>query len=464
MHVHWHDGLFLQPHHLQSLQNAVFDGMHDQRKLSMGFSYGVIEAQLSADELNNGHVRFDSLQVAMPRGAVFRYPQEADLPSLDIRAELQKRPEGLVVGLALPIWQRSAPNSIPVGEDLAGPARRVRYRAIEAEVADENSGANKQFVQYLKHNGRLAFGHEQFEDTEFLPLLRILQSSSEDTRGPRMADPRFVPATLLLRGSDVLFRLVRDLNGQVSATRMQLAEQLAASPLDLRLLQGAQFEQMARLRCLTRSSALLNSLLDDSPTRTGCAGRCPTFEAYLAMQDLLAELASLYVSKRVVKWEPYNHDDPWPCFADLDEKIRAFLNPMGAHYRRITFALENGIFYGQVPAGFFKDITGCFLSIEGAQDATTLSRMVENRDYFKLLPASFVEELAIRGLQLKEERSLPADLPLRAGQYYYKVDGSTSAHVWERFIVEPRAAVHFQAPDLTRYKLSLYVTLPPPRP
>ena len=220
-------------------------------------------------------------------------------------------------------------------------------------------------------------------------------------------------------------------------------------------------EQMARLRCFTRGGALLTSLTDGATDRAGCAGRCPPYEAYLAMQDVLAELTALYPAKRVLTWLPYNHDDPWPCFADLDEKIRAFLNPAGANFRKINFVLENGLFFAQVPAGFFRDITGCYLCIEGAQDATQLARQVENRDHFKLLPATYVERVAVRGLQLSEERNLPPDLPLRAGRYFYRVDGSASAHVWERFVNEDRVAVHFQSADLHKFSISLYVTVPP---
>ena len=212
MYVHWHDGLFLQPHHLQKLQNAVFDGIFGERKLSMSFSYGVVKAQLSADKLKSGHVLFDALEVALPSGIVFRFPDEALLPSLDIRAELPKHPNGLEVGLALPRLRESGENSIPAGEKRSGVDNRLRYQAIEVEVADENSGTNKQLVQLLMLNGRLAFGHNEFVDEEYFPLVKILHSADEVTDAPRMADPRFVPATLILRGSEALYRLVRDLS------------------------------------------------------------------------------------------------------------------------------------------------------------------------------------------------------------------------------------------------------------
>jgi type VI secretion system protein ImpJ len=461
--IHWHEGLFLEPHHLQAFQRTILHHVWGGPRQHAPFTYGVIEARLSQDELAEGRIRFDPLHVILPGGTVFSFPQDAELPSLDIKNAFQTRPAGFTVGVALPLWRRLRQNTIPFGEALTGPAPKIRYRAHEEMVADENAGSNEQPLQVLRLNGRLVFSDDDLDGMEFLPLVRVLPKTSEDEVSTRSADPQFVPATLLLRGSPTLFRLVRDLAGAVTAVRNQIGEQLASSPFDLRALQGAQFEQMNRLRCLSRSASLLNSLVDDSGVRQGCAGRVPTYEVYLALQDLLAELSSIYPAKRVFMWEPYNHDDPYPSFADLNLKIRAFLHPSGTNFRKFNFALERGHFFGTIPAGFFQNITGCYLSIETEGDATALARLAEDRDNFKLLPASFVEELAVRGLILKEERNVPADLPLRAGQFYFRVDtGASSPLVWERFQAEPRAAVHFQDPDLTRYRLAFYVTLSTP--
>ena len=64
--IHWHEGLFLQPHHLQRLQKTVVDGFADERRLTWSYPYGVVEARLSHDELENMRVRFDKLRVIMP--------------------------------------------------------------------------------------------------------------------------------------------------------------------------------------------------------------------------------------------------------------------------------------------------------------------------------------------------------------------------------------------------------------
>ncbi len=426
----------------------------------MAFPYGVIEARLAKDDLADHRIRFDKLHLAMPSGAIFRYPQDAVLPTLDIREAFRERPAGFTVGLALPLWHPSGANTIEYG--MAKPGQKLIYQVAEVPVTDENTGLNEQPVQVRKMNGQLVFDDEKLTDVEFLPLVKVVRQVSDDAAGLPRPDPLFVPPTLLLQGTPVLFQMVRDLTSQVCATREQLATQLANTPLDLRSLQGAQYEHLSRLRCLSRSAALLPSLLDDSPNVAGCAGRVPLFEVYLALKDLLSELTSLYPGKGILEPMPYDHDNPYPPFADLDIKIRSFLGGIsGPRYRKIEFHLDDGVFVGDMTPGFYTDATGYFLSVETPVDPATLVRLVEDRDRFKLMPASYGLR-AIRGLMLKEERHPPLELPVKAKQYFYRVNVDDSGRIWEHFMREPQAIIHFDVPDHTKFKLTLYATVPNP--
>lgn len=458
--VHWHEGLFLQPHHLQAQQRSVFTALWGERRYSMSFPYGVIEARLAKDDLADNRIRFDRLHVAMPSGTIFRFPQDAELPSLDIREAFRERPEGFTVGLGLPLWRQERSNTIEFGGTKPGIRQKLIYQVAESEVADENSGLNKQPVQVRRLNGMLMFDDEDRADMEFLPLVKVVRQVADDAAGLPRPDPSFVPATMLLNGSSMLFQLVRDLTSQVCATRDQLGLQLANTPLDLRSLQGTQFEHMSRLRCVHRAASLLPSLLDDSPNVAGCAGRVPLFDVYLALKDLLAELASLYPARGVWECLPYDHDNPYPPFADLDQKIRSFLGGItGPRYRKIEFHLDDGVFVGDLNPGFFKDITGIYLAVETPTDPATLVRLVEDRDRFKLMPASYGLR-AIRGLLMKEERNPPLELPVKAKQYFYRINMDESGRIWEHFVREPQGIAHFDVEDPSRFRLTLYATIP----
>jgi len=90
MHVHWHEGLFLQPHHLQWMQRRLQADIRSVRSLVQPFAYGVVESDLSTDALAGGRILFNRLRVIMPRGEEVSFPEDAELPELDVRPALSR--------------------------------------------------------------------------------------------------------------------------------------------------------------------------------------------------------------------------------------------------------------------------------------------------------------------------------------------------------------------------------------
>src|SRR5689334_3884052 len=90
MQIHWHEGLFLQPHHLQFMQRRLLVEMRTARGLLNPYSYGILESSLSHDDLADGRLRFERLRAIMPSGQEVFYPEEANLPAVDIKAELAR--------------------------------------------------------------------------------------------------------------------------------------------------------------------------------------------------------------------------------------------------------------------------------------------------------------------------------------------------------------------------------------
>ena len=102
--VHWHEGLFLQPHHLQCMQRGVLSQFSLERRLSWAYPYGLVEAKLSRDELENLRVHFDRLCVVMPSGIVVSAPENADLPAKDIKEAFESSTGAFTVSLGVPLW------------------------------------------------------------------------------------------------------------------------------------------------------------------------------------------------------------------------------------------------------------------------------------------------------------------------------------------------------------------------
>lgn len=450
--IHWHEGLFLQPHHLQRLQKTFLDGRGEERRLTWSYPYGVIEARISHDELENMRIRFDKLRVVMPSGVEVHFPENAELPSLDIKQAFASG-GSVYVMLGVPLWFDRRTNVVPPGQ-VADSRVKVLYRTTETEVADENTGENPKTVLLRRVNARLMLENEDPSDLEVIPLLRIVRGVGDQMGLPRQ-DPEYVPPCLVLTGSAVLRELVRDLASQVSASRKELVVQLTRGGFDLENLNlnGLQFEQLMRLRTLNKFAARLPSLAE--------AANIPPFFMYLELRELLGELTSMFPDVDEFEVVPYNHDNPYPAFRELDLKIRSLLKVGPSQsFLQVPFVNVDNWLTAKLEAKHLTGPNEYYLGVKTNQDPRELARLLENADEFKLMPHS-MRNRAIRGVMLKEERFPPVVLPAQATLYYFRLLRNESARSWTQIQTEKSAVVVWPEQARTDYEVTLYMTVPP---
>ena len=450
--IHWQEGLFLQPHHLQRMQKGIEDELASERRLAWPYAFGVIEARLSRDELENKRVRFDKLRVIMPSGLEVNYPASAELPSLDVAQAFSKGAGSFTVSLGVPLWQSNRANTVPISQGADSRAKLL-YRLGEVECYDENSGENPKPVQIRKINSRLMFEHEDASDMEMLPLLRIVRATGEDVGLPK-EDPEYVPPCMVLNASPVLREMVRDLVSQVEASRKELVVQVTRGGFSLDTMRGIQFEQLMRLRTLNRFSARLPSLIQ--------APVAAPFDLYVDLRELLGELAALHPDRDEFECSPYRHDNQFLCFRELANKIRSFLRgAVAPSFLKLAFKDVGGVLTTNFSAEHFAQPNAYFLGIKTKLDPTAIARYVEDGDKFKLMPLSLAAR-AIRGIELKEERHAPLELPAAADLHYFRLDRAASARMWQQIQTEKAAAISWKGGefDWSDTNFTLYMTVP----
>lgn len=450
--IHWQEGLFLQPHHFQRMQRSLEDEIASERRLAWPYPYGVIEARLSRDELENKRVRFDKLRAIMPSGLEVNYPAAAELPSLDIAQAFSKGAGSFTVSLGVPLWQESRANTVPITHD-ADTRVKLLYRIGEIECHDENTGENPKPLQVRKINSRLMFEHEDPSDMEVLPLLKIVRATGEDVGLPK-EDPEFVPPCMLLSGSPVLREMVRDLVSQVEASRKELVVQVTRGGFSIDTMRGVQFEQVMRLRTLNRYSARLPSIIA-APIAT-------PFSVYLELRELLAELAAMHPDRDEFESAPYRHDNQFLCFRELANKIRSFLRgAVAPSFLKLAFKDVGGVLTANFSPEHFTQPNAYFLGIKTKLDPTAVARYVEDGDRFKLMPQSLATR-AIRGIELKEERHAPLELPAAADLHYFRLERANSARMWQQIQTEKTAAIRWTGGELdwSDASFTLYMTVP----
>jgi type VI secretion system protein ImpJ len=452
LQIHWHEGLFLTPHHLQRMQKGAHDQFALERKLNWTYPYGLIEARLSRDELENMRLRFERLRAILPSGQIIDYPDNAELPSLDIKPALARSVGGFKVFLGVPLWQNARANTVSNSSETDSRVKLL-YRISEMEYTDENSGENPKPVQVRKVNSRLMLDHEDTADMELLPLLRIMRAVGEDVGLPRQ-DPDYVPPCFVLAGSPVLRELTRDLVSQVEASRKELVVQVARGGFSLDSMRGVQFEQLMRLRTLNRSSGRLPSLI--------LAPNVSPFSIYLELRELLGDLAALHPDRDEFECAPYDHDNPLPVFKELSTKIRSHLRgAVAPSFLKVAFNDVGGVLTATLVPEHFSQPNAYFLGVKTKVDPTVLGRFAEDGDKFKLMPQSLAMR-AIRGVVLKEERHPPLELPAQSDLHYFRLDRAASERMWQQVQSEKSMTIRWTGGevDWSGASFTLYMTVP----
>jgi type VI secretion system protein ImpJ len=435
---------------LQRLQHSVYEEATSTRRLLRSFPAGVVEMQLSPDELANFRLRFERLVVILSSGLVIDFPNNADLPAFDLKPVFSAGGSTFDLHLAVPLWQSKRANAFQFGEPADARAKLL-FKPVEITVADENTGDNAKPILLRRFNTRVIGPGDDRSDLEILPLLRLVRAVGEQLGQPRV-DPEYVPPCIFLTGSPVLYRLVSDLVAQIQASRQELVVQVTRGGFNLETLRGTQFEQLMRLRSLNRFSARLGSLL-------AAPGVAP-FDWYLELRDLHAELAALHPDRDSGNLPNYDHERIFPVFDLLDKGIRELLRgAVMATYAKLEFSREPGMVAATFTDENLTKPVEYYLGVRSKLDPREVTRIVEDADQFKFMPRSMAGR-AVRGLILKEERIPPLQLPAQTGLTFFQVNRTESSRVWAQLQTEKAAIVRWPGADTSDFEITLFMTLP----
>jgi len=349
----------------------------------------------------------------------------------------------------VPLYTRGRANSFRQGDQ---PDPRIKLLFIPEDVrdiADENTGENRQSVHLRKINARVALKKDDLSDTESIPILRVIRSAGEDSGKPR-PDPEFVPPSLLLKSSPTLHDMMRELCAQLNASRSDLRVKAATGGLGLEV----KWELTMRLTVLNRFCGSLPSIVEE--------GIISPFAVYLQLRELLGELLALYPEKTTFECEPYNHLDPLRSFKELDLKIRDLIRvTKGIEPIKVPFAGNPGLLRATLEQMHFEKPTGYYLGVTTRVDRTKLALYLSDANKFKLMPKS-MEQVAIFGVELKEENHPPLDLPGQSNLYYFRVVPTSNPRRWDSIKQDKAISLVWNNSemDLSDAKFTLFMTLP----
>src|SRR5262249_54980271 len=165
--VHWHEGMFLRPHHFQAAQRYSLHFINQNEKWDLHYNWGLRSIDIDLDGLANSRFVVRSLQARLHDGTLVAIPQDGSLPVLELKTRFEKA-TNVNISVAVTPVSRGKANVADTGR-----ADSVRYLRDPQQLEDENTGINPQPVQVRLLNLRLMLSTQDTAGYDVLPVARI---------------------------------------------------------------------------------------------------------------------------------------------------------------------------------------------------------------------------------------------------------------------------------------------------
>jgi len=322
--LQWHEGMLLSPQHFQ--QNDIY--WHQQlwhRSASLHpFYWGVIDFVLSFNDLQAGRIKVERLHAILPDGLAVQVPEGRDLGLFDLNDPQLKWSEQRLLKLYL---------AVPIRTDAAasGNSDIRRFDSLPVQpTKDENTGEGH--VEVGRLAPRLELLPEDKRSGKYIsfPLLEIRREA-----GNRYVLTDFHPP--LLRLSAAAFQEQRALPEALTQLARALREKAKELIGDRRADDDeAQTYANPDVKYQLYSARMLTAALPGFEILAMTAKAHP-FALYLALAQLVGQVAAIGADPMPPLLPVYNHDDLMPAFLEAIAFVQQRLSRLQVDTETIYF-------------------------------------------------------------------------------------------------------------------------------
>jgi len=419
----WHQGLFLQPQHLQLAD------LHAQSLLTPVYRYlcpypwgiGEVEIQTAAlDNLNFNLVRGnfvfpDMTYIALPGNAII------EARSFDEAWVEGGKPLGVYLGLKK--WNEIGENVTVLSRlsNLADVNTRFATTADPEEVQDLHHNGPPAQVQRLHHVLKVFWETEkdQLGEYQLIPVAQL-----ERTGERVVLSEKFIPPALTIKSSDVLLRLIVDIKDQIASRGRQLESYKRDRGIHTAEFGARDTVYLLALRSLNRYIPLIEHVLASDHTHPWnvyglLRQMIGELSAFSEQVDVMGELSD--GSQAVLD---YDHRSLYGCFAGTRAIITQLLDEITAGPEYAFQLLFDGTYYAaELTPAVFEGGNRFYLVFETETDPQTVLQSLEtitklsSRESLPLLIAR-----ALPGIKLEHLSAPPQELPRRVRAIYCQID------------------------------------------
>ncbi len=446
--VHWAEGMFLRPQHLQLFAQQVSSRVAHAERQVQPFYWGVARLDVAQDQLETFRFEARQLEARLKDGTLLRMPINLRIEPRDFKQQMDQRLDGrLPVYLGVPRWLEGEGNTLMPTDDQADMAARDRrYRVETLEVADENLGGEGRPLEIRKHYGRFFFGDEDSSGYECLPIA-VIQRAGQGKNTP-VLDDSFVPPVTDIGAWEPLRTMGEQVMNKVEARFRVLRTSIDERSLVLDTDRRGGWQVVFKLQIIGSFLHVLRQLV-------ALPGIHP-FALYMELARLAGELSIFEKGDGSSIDVPlYDHDTLGRCFQQLTRTVHRLLDQMlTGGFVQIRFLPEGDVLAARFEQSQLRDAEAVYLCVESKQDSDTVDQLMRPVKIGAAADLPLFRLRRLRGLEIKLLKESPRSLPGSPDLHYYSI--LQQGTYWQNVIAKGEIQISDSDPRLS---FSLYFLL-----
>ncbi len=426
--VYWQDGMFMWPHHMQQEERFAAERSQLNHRWNVYHNWGLRKLDLDGDALKNGRLQVSRLQARMRDGTLIEVPSEGRLPTLDLKGILTGDGQ-VVIYLAIAKLHPNRPNATAAQSQAPDAARPVdtRYLVEDLEVEDENTGEDRQTLQFRTFNLKLVADTEDLSGYEVLPIGRFEKNSAAN--GLPQVDVNYIPPLLACDAwkplaVDILQGIYHHLGGRMA----NLASKVITRGITFETRNPGDDVLLGRLAVLNEASSVLNTL--------AFAEGIHPFTAYLELCRVVGQLAIFTAARRVPRLPAYDHDDLGGCFYKIKRQLDAMDVDIFTYEER-PFVGEGLRMQAPIEAKWLEAAWQLFVGVQCPLSQTEVIRLLTKAGQLDMKIGSgdrvdAIFERGLKGLEFTHAPQPPRVLPSMPDLTYFQVSRDGQKSDWDQ--------------------------------
>jgi type VI secretion system protein ImpJ len=419
----WHQGLFLQPQHLQ-LSSCYHEDLNlPLKQYLQPYFWGVGQYEIKSAALDNRSFHLTQGKFLFPDMTYVEIPGNAVVMPRSFDADWEDGSQRLGVLLGLRKLNRAGRNVTVVTDTrdvLDVHSRWVTAGAAE-QVPDLHRDGPAADVQKLSYVLKIFWESEKerLDDYELIPLAQL----ERDQDRVRLSD-QYIPPSLSIGADETLYKVVKEIRDQIGARGRQLEAYKRDRGLHSAEFGARDMVYLLALRSLNRYATLLEHF---TAARHGhpwtvygllrqLVGELSTFSADISFTGETGAGELLLVA--------YDHGRLSDCFFSALSLITRLLDQITAGPEYILPLMFDGTYYGaDLPPAIFNGRNRFFLVMETEADPRNVLPALEriaklgSRESLPILIARSLSGIGVQHLETP-----PQELPRRSQALYFQID------------------------------------------